>query len=221
MNIWITPSGGGDARQITVDSRHGANHPEWSADGTQIAYSTATGPGLFSAADNIWVVPVDGGVSRQLTTDPDDDNVASWSPDGRWLAFQSNRGGGYDIWVMPAAGGTPYQITHLGDAYVPRWSPDGKKISFHTTPRLGKSDIWIADVGDLTGDLATMIHQRLAGQVTLNGEPRENASLQVTDDEGTAYLATTSEDGRYQVWAEPGSYEVSVVGAEGELTPSP
>ena len=177
MDIWIIPSSGGTARQITHDSAL-EQDPAWSIDGTLIAYdagvsSTSTGQ------NNIWVVPATGGIPRQLTASPVHDGVPDWSPDGRWLAFQSTRAGSMDIWIMPATGGTAYQITDMGDAYVPRWSPDGGRISFHRTPPRGKSNIWIADVSDLEGALANVTHQRIAGQVPLGGKPSAGVSLDV------------------------------------------
>ena len=61
-----------------------------------------------------------------------------------------------------------------------------------------------------------MTHQRIAGRVTLNGKPGADVLLRVKDEKGVVqHTATPSEDGRYQVWPEPGSYTVSVVRAEG------
>ena len=120
-----------------------------------------------------------------------------------------------DIWVMPSSGGTARQITELGDAYVPRWSPDGNRIAFHRTPRRGATNIFIADVSGLQSAVENIPHQRIAGLVTLEGEPAPGAIVEAKDADGVAYRATTSTDGRYQIWAEPGSYEVSLPGAEG------
>jgi dipeptidyl aminopeptidase/acylaminoacyl peptidase len=54
------------------------------------------------------------------------------SPDGRWLAFTSNRWGTMDIYKMPVGGGDAVQLTSLpGDEFWPRWSPDGREIAFY------------------------------------------------------------------------------------------
>ena len=60
------------------------------------------------------------------------DSFPSWSPDGRHVAFESNRDGGYQIYVMNADGSHPTQLTTDATAEDgdPSWSPDGRKILF-------------------------------------------------------------------------------------------
>ena len=58
----------------------------------------------------------------------------------------SNRSGKGEIWMMPAAGGTPAQVTEgPGYAGYPKWSPDGSQIAFSSS-RSGNHDIWVVDV---------------------------------------------------------------------------
>ena len=52
----------------------------------------------------------------------------AWSPDGKWLVFQS-MGRGSRLWRIPAAGGEAAPVTE-GRSFRPRWSPDGKEIYF-------------------------------------------------------------------------------------------
>ena len=70
-----------------------------------------------------------------------------YSPDGRFVAFKSDRSGAWEVWVADADGGSPRQLTHLG-AYIvgfPRWSPDGKRIVFHgRVPDIAQ--IYVVDV---------------------------------------------------------------------------
>src|ERR1043166_831061 len=67
---------------------------------------------------------------RTLTRVTFDDGLqigATWSPDGRFIAYSSNRGGKFDIWVQQVSGGAPVQITKgPGHNWQPDWSPDGK-----------------------------------------------------------------------------------------------
>jgi len=73
---------------------------------------------------------------RALTRLTFDDGLqlgATWSPDGRFLAYSSNRGGKFDIWVQQVSGGDPVQITKgPGQNWQPDWSPDGKFIAYRS-----------------------------------------------------------------------------------------
>jgi dipeptidyl aminopeptidase/acylaminoacyl peptidase len=58
---------------------------------------------------------------------------ATWSPDGRFLAYSSDRGGKFDIWVQQVSGGDPVQITKgPGHNLQPAWSPDGRYIAYRS-----------------------------------------------------------------------------------------
>ncbi|MEZ5391907.1 MAG: hypothetical protein R2724_03290 [Bryobacterales bacterium] len=55
----------------------------------------------------------------------------TWSPDGVWVAYASDRGGAMDLWKQPASGGEPVQITRSPEAETqPAWSPDGRTLAF-------------------------------------------------------------------------------------------
>jgi len=73
---------------------------------------------------------------RALTRITFDDGLqigATWSPDGRYIAYSSDRGGKFDIWVQQVSGGDPVQVTKgPGHHWQPDWSPDGKYIAYRT-----------------------------------------------------------------------------------------
>src|SRR6516165_1873915 len=73
---------------------------------------------------------------RTLTRLTFDDGLqfgATWSPDSRFLAYSSDRGGRFDIWVQQVSGGEPVQATKgPGDKWQPDWSPDGKYIAYRS-----------------------------------------------------------------------------------------
>ena len=73
---------------------------------------------------------------RSLTRLTFDDGLqfgATWSPDGRFIAYSSDRGGKFDIWVQQVSGGDPVQITKgPGQNWQPDWSPDGKYIAYRS-----------------------------------------------------------------------------------------
>jgi dipeptidyl aminopeptidase/acylaminoacyl peptidase len=68
--------------------------------------------------------------------------VARWSPDGRWIAFDSRAAGNPNIYVISAQGGVPRRLTSepFGH-FMPSWSPDGKRIYFKSD-RSGSDQIW-------------------------------------------------------------------------------
>ena len=91
------------------------------------------------ARSGIWVVETTGGEPRQLTAGPRTDSLPSWSPDGRQLAFLSDRGqeGQRQIYLLPAGGGKATTLTRIeGEIPAPRglnalqWSPDGRQLAF-------------------------------------------------------------------------------------------
>jgi Tol biopolymer transport system component/DNA-binding winged helix-turn-helix (wHTH) protein len=73
---------------------------------------------------------------RTLTRVTFDDGLqigATWSPDGRFIAYTSDRGGKFDVWVQQVSGGDPVQITRgPGPNWQPDWSPDGKFIAYRS-----------------------------------------------------------------------------------------
>ena len=78
---------------------------------------------------------------RTLTRITFDDGLQSeptWSPDGRYIAYSSDRGGKFDIWVQQVSVGNPVQITKgPGNNWQPDWSPDGKYIAYRSEDREG------------------------------------------------------------------------------------
>src|SRR5207253_5216324 len=68
---------------------------------------------------------------KQLTWGPFDDREPHWSPDGGRIAFSSDRGGNYDIWILTLASGALDKVTsNAANVFMPAWSPDGREIAF-------------------------------------------------------------------------------------------
>jgi tricorn protease len=85
----------------------------------------------FSYLGDIWLVEEDGSNPRRLTDNLARDINPRFSPDGKWIAFSSQRYGNYDVFVMPAVGGTARRLTfYSGNDEVVGWTPDSKQVVF-------------------------------------------------------------------------------------------
>ncbi len=111
---------------------------------------------VIEARGELFTVPAEKGDVRNLTNTPGArEKDPAWSPDGRWIAYLSDKSGEYQVHVIGADGKTPdRQVTREGATYryEPRWSPDSKKLLFSDkTHRL-----WWVDVA--TGRLTEIVH---------------------------------------------------------------
>ncbi|HVR82888.1 MAG TPA: PDZ domain-containing protein, partial [Planctomycetota bacterium] len=102
----------------------GMRHPALSPDGRRIA---------FDWHGDLWICPVEGGPAERITEDPADEEKPCWSPDGKSLAYSSDRTGNRDLFVIEIASRKVRQLTfHSADDDSPAWSPDGKWIAFES-----------------------------------------------------------------------------------------
>jgi dipeptidyl aminopeptidase/acylaminoacyl peptidase len=175
--VWLLPLSGGEPRRLT-NLVNGVNSFQWSPDGAHLVVVAESGPsdsakspsdvrhyrhagykfndsGWFDdKRSHLWVVDVASGGATQVTSGDDwNDSDPQWSPDGRRIAFVSDRSGhefdeshDTDIWVINRDGS---QLTKVSDRNTedtsPRWSPDGQTIAFLNTVRdTTNKRIWLA-----------------------------------------------------------------------------
>ena len=96
---------------------------------------------VFSYGGDLWLTSTDGGVARRITTSPGLELFPHFSPDGKWIAFTGQYDGNFNVFVIPAEGGEPRQLTFVPDIgpipermgpnnEVVAWTPDSKRIVF-------------------------------------------------------------------------------------------
>ena len=104
-----------------------ARHPDYHA-----------GKIVFSYLGDLWVANEDGTGARRISDHTARDIYPRFSPDGKWIAFTSNRYGNNDVFIIPAEGGAAKQLTyHSGNDEVVGWSRDGKNVVFRASRGLG------------------------------------------------------------------------------------
>jgi Tol biopolymer transport system component len=122
----------------------------FSPDGAFFCYShCANGP------LDVFVQSTTGGDPIRLVESPGDDTVGGWSPDNRWIAFVSNRGGSVGVYLIPPLGGTIRKIADVGVGPLAEeggyalgpspWSPDGKRIAYARMEE-GSFGVWVQDL---------------------------------------------------------------------------
>ena len=123
--VFLLPAlGGGTPRKVTNTTASSYFHA-WAPDSQSLAFTQ----GSASKAD-IFTAPIDGGPEHRLTTDTLNDGP-DYTPDGKFIYFDSSRSGQLQIWRMKPDGSAAEQITDEdGINHSPHVSPDGKSVAF-------------------------------------------------------------------------------------------
>jgi dipeptidyl aminopeptidase/acylaminoacyl peptidase len=109
-----------------------ASNPQISPDGTRVVYEvTSTSRETKKAQTQLWLRPTDGGDPRRLTWAGEHNGGARWSPDGRRIAFVSDRVKEAGVFVLGLDGGDSRELTrHNGSVGGLAWSPDGRSLAY-------------------------------------------------------------------------------------------
>ncbi|MEO8025990.1 MAG: S41 family peptidase [Bryobacteraceae bacterium] len=107
--------------------------------GTQLlrAPTIHNGSVVFVFQNDLWTATDAGERPRRLTATKAIESSPRFSPDGKWIAFSSNREGYLAVFVMPASGGEPKQLTFFGGDRVVGWTPDGQRVVFSSQRNVG------------------------------------------------------------------------------------
>lgn len=161
----------------------------WSPDGKYLAFVAIRDGKQF----DLYRVPSVGGHEERLTVDPAYDDGPDYSRDGKWIYFNSSRGGGWNIWSIPADGAGPddqkaQRVTSddLED-WFPHPSPDGKSLLFLSFPHgtAGHNDrnlrVQLRMIAlpseSIDGATPEMLIEFTGGQGTINVNSREPDSM--------------------------------------------
>src|SRR5215831_2157526 len=93
--------------------------------------SYSNGRIAFTYLGDIWTADENGQNIQRLTVNKARDAYPRFSPDGKWIAFSSDRNGNLDVYIIPSTGGTAKQLTHhSADDIVLGWTPDSRSVLF-------------------------------------------------------------------------------------------
>ena len=142
--IYVMDIDGKNQHRLT-NNRGNDWSPSWSPDGKQIAFQSDRDGHVVNGrpSPEIYMMDTDGRNPQNLTNNPANDRSPSWSPDGKRIAFQSERDGNSEIYVMDADGANLQRLTNNPNLdEFPSWSPDSKQITFSSV-REGHFDLEI------------------------------------------------------------------------------
>ncbi len=116
-----------------------------SPDGSRVVYVVSeAAPDRSRMISRLWVTPTSGGESKRLTTGDANESTPRWSPDGKLIAFSSNRDGRDGLWIVSVDSGelrlvtrvvrTNFYLKSAGESFT--WSPDSKRLAFLSSPEV-------------------------------------------------------------------------------------
>jgi len=162
---WDVEKPPGETYEVAIDVESGTwMNLDVSPDGGEI---------VFDLLGDLYAIPLAGGEARALTSGLAWDMQPRYSPDGEWIAFTSDRGGGDNVWIVKRDGSDPRQVTKEDFRLVndPVWSPDGDFIAVHkhfsSRRSLGAGEIWLYHE---TGGTGLQLNEKPNDQKDL-GEP--------------------------------------------------
>ena len=210
-SIWTMNADGSSQTKIYVESGYDSQIPTFSPDRTKIVFNSAIRYGggpheLYKMnSDGTDVVKILDAFDGKHDGMGKSGGSISYSPDRKWLAFESERSGNWDIWIVNPDGGNLIQLTaNSNQDFYPAWSPDGKQIAF-ASDRSGNNDIWI-----LT-NVQEVINGKTPNYIRLTTDSSDDKQPSWSSD-GTKIAFSSDRKGNYDIW---------VASLTSVLTPTP
>jgi imidazolonepropionase-like amidohydrolase/Tol biopolymer transport system component len=194
-----------------------------SPDGQEIA---------FDLLGDIYTIPIAGGEAKAITTGIEWDMQPRYSPNGKWIAFTSDRAGGDNVWIMNRDGSDPKQVSKETFRLLtqPYWTPDSEFIvarkHFTSERSLGAGEMWIYHRSG--GDGLQLTKKRTDQKDT--GEPAfspDGRYLYYSDDTTPGAIFQYNKDPNTQIYViqrldrQTGEIEAFVTGPGGSIRPTP
>jgi dipeptidyl aminopeptidase/acylaminoacyl peptidase len=138
-HLWVAEVSGGEPHQITSGDDWDDADPQWSPDGTRIAFVSDRSGQMLEDSHNtdVWVIAREGGELTRISDHDEPDGSPRWSPDGKRIAFIGGAPEGEhpQIWLAPAGGGEKSVRAAKNLDMIPTdlsWSADGSQLFFAT-----------------------------------------------------------------------------------------
>lgn len=188
-HIWTVDASRGKGTQLTEGEEYAELSPRWSPDGREIVFfsNRSERPDVDVHLVGLYVISADGGEMREIPTPAGPKYQASYSPDGKWIAFLCREGKGnawknINVWLVSADGSSPavnltgkYDIqvdsgtlTDAGDRSIlaPVWTTDGERLYFQVTRH---GNVTLRSVTRDGEDLQTIIQDGVVGNFSMDG----------------------------------------------------
>jgi len=221
---WDVMAPPGPSYDVSLDVTEGTwMSVDVSPDGKEIA---------FDLLGDIYTIPIAGGEAKAITTGVAWDMQPRYSPNGKWIAFTSDRSGGDNVWIMNRDGSSPKQVSKETFRLLtqPAWTPDSEYVvarkHFTSERSLGAGEMWLYHRSG--GDGLQLTKKRTDQKDT--GEPvfsPDGKYLYFSDDVTPGAIFEYNKDPNTQIYViqrlerETGDVDRYVTGPGGSIRPTP
>ncbi len=221
---WDVNNPSSDMKEVSIDTDEGTwMNVDVSPDGKEI---------VFDLLGDIYMIPFSGGEAKSLTQGVAWDMQPRFSPNGKWIAFTTDRAGGDNIWIMKRDGSAPQQVTKEDFRLLnsPAWAPDSEFIvarkHFTSTRSLGAGEMWLYHRSGGEGVQLTKRpnEQKDAGEPSFSPDGRY---LYFSQDTTPGLFFEYNKDSNNQIYViqrldrETGELEPYIAGPGGSIRPTP